>query len=207
MGSLAQATNSNTVALGRNAQATHSGSTALGAGAATTANNQVVLGAARTAVKVGDIAASTAAQVGPLNVVTVDANGTLGRGASASAAQVDLVRQSVAALAAVSDEQFSALTGRVGTLEGRVTTLFDLASTQQQETRRGLAAVASLAQPHFPSEAGKTSYASNVAYFRGEVGFSAGVTHRFDGDFALTAGLAYGGGKNTAVRAGIAGEF
>ena len=62
-------------------------------------------------------------------------------------------------------------------------------------------------QPSFPSEAGKTSYASNLGYYRGEVGFSAGVMHRFDGDFAITAGISYAGGENTAVRAGIAGEF
>ena len=64
-----------------------------------------------------------------------------------------------------------------------------------------------MAQPAFPSADGKTSYASNVAYYRGEVGFSAGLMHRFDGAFAVTAGASFGGGKNTAVKAGVAGEF
>jgi hypothetical protein len=81
------------------------------------------------------------------------------------------------------------------------------ATIQTKDTRQGIAAVTAMAQPSFPSEAGKTSYASNVGYYRGEVGFSAGVMHRFDGDFALTAGISYAGGENTAVRAGIAGEF
>jgi hypothetical protein len=54
---------------------------------------------------------------------------------------------------------------------------------------------------------GKTSYASNVGYYRGEMGVSAGLMHRFDGDFAVTAGVSYAGGKNTAVKAGVAGEF
>jgi membrane protein YqaA with SNARE-associated domain len=49
--------------------------------------------------------------------------------------------------------------------------------------------------------------ASNVGYYRGEVGVSAGLMHRFDGDFAVTAGVSYAGGKNTAVKAGVAGEF
>ncbi|MEM1197304.1 MAG: YadA-like family protein, partial [Pseudomonadota bacterium] len=66
---------------------------------------------------------------------------------------------------------------------------------------------AAQASPHFPSEAGKTSYASNVATYRGEVGFSLGLMHRFEGDFAFTAGVTYAGGNSTSVRAGIAGEF
>ena len=73
--------------------------------------------------------------------------------------------------------------------------------------RQGIAAVAAMAQPSFPSEDGKTSYASNVAYYRGEVGFSLGLTHRVSDEFALTGGATYGGGDNVAVRAGIAGEF
>ena len=64
-----------------------------------------------------------------------------------------------------------------------------------------------MAQPHFPSEPGKTSYASNVAVHRGEVGFSAGLMHRFDGDFAITAGATYAGGDSATFKAGIAGEF
>ena len=78
---------------------------------------------------------------------------------------------------------------------------------QTKEMRQGIAAVTALAQPPYPSAAGRTSYASNVGYYRGQVGFSAGVMHRFEGDFAITAGASYAGGKNTAVRAGVAGEF
>jgi autotransporter adhesin len=88
-----------------------------------------------------------------------------------------------------------------------VDTLFDLTSTMNRDAQRGIASIAAQANPHFPSEAGKTSYASNVATYRGEVGFSAGVMHRLDGDFALTAGVSYAGGNSTAVRAGVAGEF
>ena len=59
----------------------------------------------------------------------------------------------------------------------------------------------------YPSAAGRTSYASNVSYYRGEVGVSAGLMHRLEGDFAVSAGVSYAGGRNTAVRAGVAGEF
>ena len=132
---------------------------------------------------------------------------TLGRQQAASVAALQSVRVSMDYIAAVSDAQFSALAGRVDAVEGRVNTLFDLADTDRQDARRGIAAVAAMAHPHFPSESGKTSYASNVAVYRGEVGVSAGLMHRFEGDFAITAGATYAGGGNTAVRAGIAGEF
>ena len=107
----------------------------------------------------------------------------------------------------VTQGQFSALSDRVTTLEGQVETLFDLTSTVDRDAQRGIASIAAQANPHFPSEPGKTSYASNVATFRGEVGISAGLMHRFEGDFAITAGVTYAGGNSTAVRAGIAGEF
>jgi autotransporter adhesin len=196
----ANASATDAFALGTGSTAAFSGSTAIGANAVTTAVNQVSLGAAGTSVRVGDIAASTAAQQGPVNVVTVDANGTLGRQATASAQSVAAVRSQMELIAAVSDSQFSAL-------QSEVNTLFDLRQHDRKDFKQGIAAVAAMAQPHFPSEAGKTSYASNVAVFRGEVGVSAGVAHRFEGDFAFTAGATFAGGKNTAVRAGIAGEF
>ncbi len=92
-------------------------------------------------------------------------------------------------------------------LSGRVSTLFDLTDTIDRDAQRGIASIAAQAAPHFPSAAGKTSYASNVATYRGEVGFSAGLMHRFEGDFAITAGMTYAGGNSTSIRAGIAGEF
>ncbi len=119
-----------------------------------------------------------------------------------------------ALVAAVTEEQFNSLAGSVSSLEGRVSslesnveTLFDLTETIDRDARRGIAAIAAQAHPHFPSEPGKTSYASNVATYRGEVGVSVGLMHRFEGDFAISAGVTYAGGNSTSVRAGIAGEF
>ncbi|MEL7198519.1 MAG: YadA-like family protein, partial [Pseudomonadota bacterium] len=126
---------------------------------------------------------------------------------AATAASVANVRTSVNALAMVSDAQFGALEGRVSGLEASVAGAFDLAETIDRDAKRGIAAVAAQANPHFPSEAGKTSYASNVATYRGEVGISAGLMHRLQGDVAITAGVTFAGGNSTAVRAGIAGEF
>ena len=66
-----------------------------------------------------------------------------------------------------------------------------------------------MADAPFPSAPGKTSYAANGAVYRGELAMSFSLMHRIDSDtpFAFTAGVSHSGGKDTAVRAGIAGEF
>jgi autotransporter adhesin len=207
VGRSSHATGFESTAVGANAVAAQTGSTAIGRGATTTASNQVTLGGTGSAVRIGDIAASTAAQQGPVQAVTVDGNGVLGRQSVATAAAVDNIRVSMNALAVVTDAQFDQLSGRVGLLEGQIAGAFDLAETIDQDAKRGIAAIAAQANPHFPSEAGKTSYASNVATYRGEVGVSLGLMHRLPGDVAITAGVTYAGGNSTAIRAGIAGEF
>jgi autotransporter adhesin len=119
-------------------------------------------------------------------------------------------------VAAVSDAQFAALSGRVGTLEGQygalagqVGELFDLADADRKDSRQGIAAAMALADAPFPSEPGKTSYAARGAVFRGEVAMSASLTHRIatDAPFAVTAGVSYAGGGNTGATVGVAGEF
>ena len=66
------------MAFGVNARVSHVNSVAIGTGATSTAPNQVTLGGTGTSVRIGGIAASTAAQIGPRSLVTIDANGTLG---------------------------------------------------------------------------------------------------------------------------------
>lgn len=123
------ATGDGATAIGTGAEAAHANSTALGAGARTTAASQVMLGGAGSSVVVADIAASTAAQQGTFNLVTVDAGGTPGRGAAvATAASVESLRAEVAYIAAVGDGQFADLSGRVGTIENRMNK-FDLRPT------------------------------------------------------------------------------
>lgn len=113
-------------------------------------------------------------------------------------------------LAQVSEAQFTALERRVSGVETRINGAFDLAETVDQDAKRGIAAIADIAAqaaPHYPSEAGKTSYASNIATNRGQLGVSLGVMHRLQGDVAITAGVTDAGGNSTALRAGVAGEF
>jgi autotransporter adhesin len=90
-----------------------------------------------------------------------------------------------------------------------VNTLFDLREHDRKDFKQGIAAALALANPAMPSAGGRTSYASNVSVYRGEVGFSAGVAHRLNTDnpFAITAAISHAGGKNTGARMGIAGEL
>ena len=134
----------------------------------------MTLGGAANSVRIGDMNASNAAQTGTEFLVTVDNNGTLGK-QEVSAAFSSAARAAVASLA-VTDAQFDALAGKVTGLDCRVNTLFDLASHARKEMRRGIALATAMAHPHFPSEPGKTSYATNVAHYRGQTGISAGLT-------------------------------
>lgn len=191
-------------ALGANATASFSGSTAIGAGAATTAANQVALGAAGTSVRVGDIAASTAAQKGPVAVATVDAFGTLGRDTTVVPAI-----QALQAAGSAQAGQISSLQAVQSQLQDRVGTLFDLRQGDRRDTQQGIAAAVAMGQAPMPSAAGRTSYVFNLATFRGEQAIGGSLMHRLEGDrpFAISAGFSYSGQHNNAARVGVAGEF
>jgi hypothetical protein len=162
----ATATGTSSTALGAGATATFNGSTAIGAGARTTTANQVMLGGGGTSVRIGDIGASTAAQSGPLSLVTVDSSGTLG---------VD-----------------------ISTLP-----------RMRRDARQGVAAAVAIGYAPMPSAPGRTSYAVNVATFRGEQAVGGSITYRLPtaDPIAFTAGFSHAGNRNNAARVGIAGEF
>ena len=197
LGRLSVASGATATALGANSSATFANSTAVGAFAATTAANQVALGGTGSAVRVGDIAASTAAQSGSLSVATVDASGTLGRNTT--------LLSSVAALQSAS----GAAGTRLDTLDGQVGTLFDLRGRDRNDFKRGIAAATAMGQASFPSAPGKTSYVLNGATFRGQAAVGGSLMHRFDTDtpIALGVGFSFAGKKNNAFKAGVAGEF
>jgi len=168
-----------------------------------------MVGGAGSSVVIGDIAASTAAQTGATQVVTVDANGTLGTSQVATLAEVANVRVAMAQVAAVSDAQFISLQDRVGMAEGSVSSLFDLQSADREDARRGIAAAMAQAEPPFPSAPGRTAYAGRGAVYRGEYAFSLGIAHRLDtpSPFALSASLSHAGAGHTGASVGFAGEF
>ena len=198
-------------AVGKSAVANFDGSTALGNTATTTRANQVVLGGAGTSVTLGDIAASTAAQSGPTDVMTVDASGTVGRDTTIrpvlDAVQATVNRQAgqIAALNALS----ATADGRLTSLEAGQAALFDLANINKKESRRGIAAASALVAAPMPSEPGKTSLVGGTAFYRGEGAFSISFNHRLNLDIpvAFGGGIAHSGGKDTVVRAHVATEF
>jgi autotransporter adhesin len=175
----------NASAFGAEASAGYANSTAIGAGAATTRANQVAIGTGSNTYTLAGLpsAASNAAQIGATNFVTTDSFGNLGT-------------------SMYGPDSIGALDGRVSALEGAI-------GQSQQEARQGIAAAMAMTTSPMPSAPGRTSWATNVATFRGEFAGGASFAHRFNTDFplAITGGYAYGGGSNHGARLGLQGEF
>jgi len=191
VGGSAQASASNAIAIGNAATASHADVVAIGAGAGSSATNQVTLGGTGSSVKIGDIDASTLAQSGPVNAVTIDGSGTLGKGAVATVAQFNSMQTSMARSLAVSDAQFNQLSGRVGTLEDRVDR-FDLRSKGQDG---GIAAVMALGGTAIaPGKSISMSVAA--ATYGGQQAFAGSVTGRMSESFYLSAGVTANTGDN-----------
>ena len=191
IGNLNSAVGNGAIALGNAASANGAGAVAIGSGAVATMDGQVALrGSDSTYTFAGlNSAESAARQSGPVSLVTTDAAGNLG----VSTLDIGLLQSTA---------------GRIGSLEGRVDTLFDLAAVERRETNRGIAAAVALTPAPMPSEVGRVSYAANASVYRGELGLGASVAARVNSDtpLAVTMGVSYSGGKNTAARVGVAGS-
>ena len=195
-------------ALGSGAAATHNGSTAVGKGAQTTEANQVMLGDTSTSVVVAGIDASTAAQVGPVDVVTVDASGTLGRQRVASAAAVQEMRVAFDHISAISDAQFAALAGDVETLGGRVASVErNLAMLDDKIAASTAAAVAMGGAMFLPGQ--RFNFTANVATFDGAHAGSFQFGALLNDNVAVNAALGTGLNRNgkTAGRVGVTFGF
>jgi hypothetical protein len=96
-----------------------------------------------------------------------------------------------------------------GLLADRVDILFDLRKSDRRDSREGIAAGMAMADAPMPSAAGRTSYAVNVATFRGQQAVSASLRHRLDTSMplAVNASFSYAGNRNNGARVGVAGEF
>ncbi|MEP2736865.1 MAG: YadA C-terminal domain-containing protein, partial [Erythrobacter sp.] len=175
--------------------------------AATTATNQVALGGAGSSVQVGDIDASTDAQVGPVDVVTVDANGTLGRQQAATMSSVQNVRVAVDQIAAVSDAQFDALSARTSTLEGRIDNFDFRLDDLDESTRGGIAAAMALGGTMVVPDS-TFSVSFNASTYRGEQGFAGSVTARVGDKVYINGGVTGSTAKkSTGGRVGVAFGF
>lgn len=188
VGVSAQATQNFATAVGRLANANFAGSTAVGNGATTTAANQVALGGAGSAVRVGDIAASTAAQqASSVGLATVDANGVLGRDATI--------------LPALSS-QAAAITG----LESDTLALFDLTDGLRRDVREaneGVAMAMAMDSPNVPAGA-RFALSGGVGYFKNRAAFAAAISAALGDMSSVSAGLGYGFKSNEiGARAGF----
>lgn len=186
LGAESQATGREAVALGGRSTAAAQAGTALGAGSRVTgeAHNAVALGA-------GSVA---------------DEADTVSVGAAGAERRIVNVAPGIARTDAVNVGQLrdveSALNDRMNILQGTVL-------ETRKEARQGVAAAVAMTTAPMPSAPGRTSWAMNLATFKGEYAFGGSLAHRFDAPIpiALTAGHAYGGGKSHAARVGLQGEF
>lgn len=196
---------SNTVAIGNSAVARADGAVAIGNGAVATRENQFALGTAANTYTTAGItsAASKAAQTGPTQLVTSDAGGNL---ATTSAASLGLA--TTTDLGAV-NTQLSSVNTQLSALGSRMDVMNAQIDSNRTEARQGIAAAMALTSPSMPSAAGRTSWAVNAAYFRGETATGASLAHRLNTDFplAITGGYTYGGGSAHGGRVGLQGEF
>jgi autotransporter adhesin len=183
-GNLSTASGSSSVAIGNFANATFDNSAAFGSGATTTRDNQQVFGTAANTYTMTGVtsAASRTAQGAPTHIVTSNADG-------------DLAAHTFADLGLASPGDLGAINSR----------LSDLTT----ESRRGIATAMAMTTAPLPSAVGRTSWAMNLAHFRGESAFGASLAHRLNtpDPLALTGGYSYGGGKAHGVRVGLQGEF
>jgi autotransporter adhesin len=179
LGAFSTASANSAVAIGLSSVAAFSNSVAIGSNSATTAADQVTLGGAGSSVRIGDIAALTAAQTGPVNAVT-------------AAAQLGAVQRSMAQALAVSDAQFDALSGRVGVVEQRV----DRVNRNQSG---GIAASMALGETMIvPGK--NVSLNFNLATYRGEQGFAGTIAARVAPKVYVSGGSAGSSVKGSSGR-------
>lgn len=177
VGGEATASGTNSIAVGLNATASASNSVALGANSVASSDNTVSVGSAGAERRITNVAPGTAG---------TDA--------------VNLAQLESVASASATD---------MGAVNERLDELFAGRSSDRREMRSGVATAVAMANAPMPSAAGRTSYVVNGATFRGQQAVGVSMMHRFNtsNPFALGAGVSYAGGKNTAGRVSVAGEF
>jgi trimeric autotransporter adhesin len=199
VGATTRASGTNSTAIGNAAAALHANSTAVGAGAATTRANQVVLGTASTSITLpGLLTTSDAAQAGQEFFVTVDNNGTLGKGAQSSAAlsQLGSQVQSLQSGQALIDDNVAALqTGQVALGRGL------------RQANGGIAAAMAMGGTMIVPDS-NISLNFNLATYRGQQGFSGAVAARVTPKVYISGGFAGSTVKgSTGARVGVAFGF
>jgi hypothetical protein len=102
----------------------------------------------------------------------------------------------------------SSLSDRIDKLNSAVSGLQDTIYQNRQEARGGIASAMAMGYAPLPSKPGRTSWAVNVAGFKGIAAFGFAMAHRVNTDIplAVTVGLSTSE-RNTSGRIGLSGEF
>ena len=152
------ASGASTTAVGESARATFDNSTAIGRGVSTTRVNQVAIGSTTNTYTLAGLpsAASLAAQSGPTQFVTTDANGTL-------------------ATSSFGPDSINLMSTRLESLSTRVDALAVYAVESRREARAGTAMSIATAQLRFDDRPGKFSLGTGLGNFKGESGIAAGL--------------------------------
>jgi hypothetical protein len=158
----------------------------------TTATNQVTLGGVGSAVRVGDIAASTAAQAtASTNLATVDANGIIGR-SGLSLASLGTLQNSFA------------------TVQGQIGQLFDLNQLNRrdiQDANEGVAMALAMDTPSIPAGA-HFAVSGGVGYFKQHAALATAISAAVGEMSQVSAGVSYGfDSKEVGARAGFQFAF
>lgn len=198
------------VAIGADAEAANANSVALGAGAETTRSDQIALGTGSSTVTVSGIAsdASRAAQGGPVELVTADANGNLATDDGASLAQITQNAADISLLQAnsVDGERFAAVeaaananAASVANLENRFA-LFDnslealndaVAANREEirETNDGVAVAMAMAGNTWLQQNETFAVSANWGNFGGSNGMAFSAAARISNRASFNAGL------------------
>ena len=101
-----------------------------------------------------------------------------------------------------SGAEMLALNSRMGLIDGEL-------DNMRGEFRQGIAATVAMTPVQIPSEPGRFSYAFNGSAYRGEYATGGSMMYRLNTKSPMAVGMGFsqGGGKNRAVRIGVAGEF
>ena len=188
-GMTAAAAGDGATAIGYGASAAQDGATAIGAGATTSRAGQMAFGTAGNTYSMSGVtsAASRAAQSGPVELVTADASGNL-----ATVSMEDLLSELVNVYEDVD-----------------VTNLRRMINEVQTESRQGIAAAMAMAQAPMPSAPGRTTWAANMAVYKGQWASGFAFAHRLPTNqpININAAISLNASGVPGARAGLAGEF
>lgn len=179
-------------AVGYQANVKHFGATAIGANATTTNSYEVAIGGTGSSVRIGDIDNSTLMQVGPVDVVTVDANGTLGRGAAASAAAVDRMSLAFGQTMLAHEADIDALFDLTDQLQGGI-----------EQANEGVAMALAMESPAVPAGA-SFALSGGVGNYNGRTSLALAISTAVGEKASVSAGVGVGANSGeVGTRAGF----